>query len=143
MLGVWNRMDRWAVESGATLMYGLVKGDNDTMIGFQRKKKNYRFAGKQIVLSRPVHKTKRLHRIPEELGAEEVNTIIAPKKGFFYFLGPAVGLLLCLLVIAILLVDLSSHRNGFLFLGIFFVWVVAGTFYSAIHWRTKRAGGST
>jgi len=64
-------------------------------------------------------------------------------KGFLYFLAPAAGLLLCLLVIAILLVDLSSHRNGFLFLGIFFVWVAAGAFYAAIRLCTKRAGGSS
>ncbi len=79
MLGVWNRMDRWAEESGAALMYGLVKGDNDTMIGFQRKKKDYRFAGKQIVLSRPVYRTKKLRRLPEELSLEKINSVIAPK----------------------------------------------------------------
>jgi hypothetical protein len=28
MLRVWNLMDRWAEESGAALLYGLVKGDN-------------------------------------------------------------------------------------------------------------------
>jgi hypothetical protein len=34
MLRVWNLMDRWAEESGAALMYGLVKSDNTTMISF-------------------------------------------------------------------------------------------------------------
>jgi hypothetical protein len=43
MLLVWNLMDGWAEESGAALMYGLVKSENTTMIDFQRKKQSYRF----------------------------------------------------------------------------------------------------
>jgi hypothetical protein len=58
-------------------------------------------------------------------------------KGFFYFFAPAVGLLLCLLVIAILLVDLSSHRGGFVFLAIFVLWVIAGDVYSGLRLRRK------
>jgi APA family basic amino acid/polyamine antiporter len=59
-------------------------------------------------------------------------------KGFFYFFAPAMGLLLCLLVIAILLIDLSSHRDGFAFLAIFMVWVIAGAVYSGL--RRRRMG---
>jgi APA family basic amino acid/polyamine antiporter len=63
-------------------------------------------------------------------------------KGLLYFFAPAVGLLLCLLVIAILLIDLSSHRGGFIFLAIFAGWVVAGAVYSSLRLRRKnrRAG---
>jgi hypothetical protein len=73
MLRVWNLMDRWAEESGAALLYGLVKADNSTMIGFQQKKQNYSFTGKMIVLSRPVYRMKRLHQLPRELKPEEAN----------------------------------------------------------------------
>jgi APA family basic amino acid/polyamine antiporter len=58
-------------------------------------------------------------------------------KGFFYFFAPAAGLLLCLLVIAILLIDLSSHRSGFVFLSIFLVWVAAGAAYSGLRLARK------
>jgi APA family basic amino acid/polyamine antiporter len=58
-------------------------------------------------------------------------------KGFFYFFAPAMGLLLCLLVIAVLLIDLSSHRGGFIFLAIFVVWVIVGAVYSALRLRRK------
>jgi APA family basic amino acid/polyamine antiporter len=61
-------------------------------------------------------------------------------KGFFYFFAPAMGLLLCLLVIAILLIDLSSHRDGFAFLAIFMVWVIAGAVYSGLRRRMGRRG---
>jgi APA family basic amino acid/polyamine antiporter len=58
-------------------------------------------------------------------------------KGFLYFFAPAMGLLLCLLVIAILLIDLSSHRSGFVFLSIFLVWVAAGAAYSGLRLARK------
>jgi APA family basic amino acid/polyamine antiporter len=57
-------------------------------------------------------------------------------KGFFYFFAPAMGLLLCLLVIAILLIDLSTHQGGFIFLGIFVVWVAAGALYAGLRKKT-------
>ncbi|UCG00046.1 MAG: GNAT family N-acetyltransferase [Spirochaetaceae bacterium] len=79
MLRVWNLMDRWAEESGAALLYGLVKSDNTTMIGFQKKKQNYRFTGKMIVLSRPVFKLKPLRLQPQELTPEEANTYLTGK----------------------------------------------------------------
>ena len=62
-------------------------------------------------------------------------------KGIFYFLAPAVGLLLCVLVIAVLLIDLSSHPNGLLFLLIFVVWVAAGAVYSGLRLRRTRGAG--
>jgi APA family basic amino acid/polyamine antiporter len=62
-------------------------------------------------------------------------------KGFLYFFAPAMGLLLCLLVIVILLIDLSAHRGGFVFLGIFLVWVAAGALYAGLRLgRRKRPG---
>jgi APA family basic amino acid/polyamine antiporter len=59
-------------------------------------------------------------------------------KGLLYFFAPAVGLLLCLLVIAILLIDLSAHRSGFVFLAIFLVWVAVGAVYSGLRLKRKR-----
>jgi hypothetical protein len=79
MLRIWNLMDRWAEESGAALIYGMVKGDNATMIGFQQKKQNYRFTGKMTVFSRPVYRLKRLRRMPRELSNQEANDRICPK----------------------------------------------------------------
>jgi APA family basic amino acid/polyamine antiporter len=66
-----------------------------------------------------------------------------PLKGALYYLAPSIGLLLCLVVIAILLVDLSSHRDGLLFLGIFAAWVAAGALYAALRrGRRNTDGGS-
>ena len=61
-----------------------------------------------------------------------------PLHGVWYYLAPAVGLLLCLVVIVILLVDLSSHPGGFLFLGVFAIWVGAGALYAALRLRRRR-----
>jgi len=60
-------------------------------------------------------------------------------KGFFYFFAPAMGLLLCLLVIVILLIDLTSHANGLIFLVIFIAWVAAGAAYSWVRMLRKRS----
>jgi GNAT superfamily N-acetyltransferase len=79
MLRVWNLMDRWAEESGAALMYGLVKADNGTMIRFQEKKQNYRFSGRMVVLSRPVFRMKRLHHLPRSLAPEEADALLGPR----------------------------------------------------------------
>ncbi|MBN1836932.1 MAG: amino acid permease [Spirochaetales bacterium] len=65
-----------------------------------------------------------------------------PLRGGLYYLAPIVGLLLCLVVIAILLVDLGSHAGGFVFLGIFVVWVAAGAVYAALRLRRIRGRGS-
>lgn len=67
MLGVWNRMDRWARESGAQLIYGTVKGDNEIMLALQQKKKDYRFAGRLRIVGRPVYRSRSLRRLPEEV----------------------------------------------------------------------------
>ena len=64
-------------------------------------------------------------------------------KGLLYFFAPAMGLLLCLLVIAILLIDLSTHRAGFVFLAIFVVWVIAGAVYSTLRQRRKGRGSGS
>jgi APA family basic amino acid/polyamine antiporter len=62
-----------------------------------------------------------------------------PLRGALYYIAPIIGLVLCLVVIAILLVDLGYHPNGFLFLGIFAAWVLAGAAYAAL--RLRRRGG--
>lgn len=67
MLGVWLAMERWAQASGAHLIYGLVKHDNDPMIGMRDKRSAYRFVGRMEVCSRPVFRRLRLPRTPEEV----------------------------------------------------------------------------
>jgi APA family basic amino acid/polyamine antiporter len=56
-------------------------------------------------------------------------------KGAFYYIAPVVGLVLSLVIIAILLVDLSGHEQGMLFLGVFLLWTAAGAAYAGIKLR--------
>ena len=65
-----------------------------------------------------------------------------PLKGALYYAAPIAGLILCLVIVAILLVDLGSHRNGFVFLGVFAAWVAAGAVYAA-RVEKKKAFGRT
>jgi len=65
MLKAWLETEKWAEESGAAIMYGTVKGDNETMLGMQRKKKAYSFAGEMHIVSRPVYRKKHLRIEPE------------------------------------------------------------------------------
>jgi GNAT superfamily N-acetyltransferase len=71
MLGVWNAMERWAQESGAHLIYGLVKHDNDPMIGMRDKRSGYRFIGGMEVVSRPVYRRHRGGEPPEEVRPDD------------------------------------------------------------------------
>jgi APA family basic amino acid/polyamine antiporter len=52
-------------------------------------------------------------------------------RGAFYFLAPAVGIILCLIVVAVLLIDLLSHTDGLVFLIIFICWLMAGVLYAS------------
>ena len=61
-----------------------------------------------------------------------------PLRGVFAIAAPVGGLLLCLLTVGVLLVDLASRDNGWLFLGIFVVWVAGGAVYAAL--RIRRLG---
>jgi APA family basic amino acid/polyamine antiporter len=58
-------------------------------------------------------------------------------KGAFYYIAPIIGLLLSAIIIVILLVDLSAHEYGMLFLVIFIVWTAGGAVYAAIKLRKK------
>jgi GNAT superfamily N-acetyltransferase len=71
MLGVWNAMERWAQQAGAHLIYGLVKHDNDPMIGMRGKRSGYRFVGGMEVASRAVFRRQPVREAPEELRREE------------------------------------------------------------------------
>jgi GNAT superfamily N-acetyltransferase len=71
MLGVWNAMERWAQESGSHLIYGLVKHDNDPMIGMRDKRSGYRWVGGMEVVSRPVYRRARVREAPEEVRPED------------------------------------------------------------------------
>ena len=75
----------------------------------------------------------------KKLHPELYSQTTLPLNGALYYIAPSIGLLLCLIVIAILLVDLGSHPGGFLFLGIFVAWVAAGAVYSSL--RLRRRGG--
>jgi APA family basic amino acid/polyamine antiporter len=56
-------------------------------------------------------------------------------RGAWYYLAPAGGLLLCLLAIAILLVDLSSRPQGWWFFAVFLVWLAGGALFA---WLRRR-----
>jgi GNAT superfamily N-acetyltransferase len=56
MLKVWFETEKWAKDSGAQVMYGMIKGDNETMLGMQRRKRAYKFSGKMLIVSRPVYR---------------------------------------------------------------------------------------
>jgi GNAT superfamily N-acetyltransferase len=71
MLGVWNAMERWAQESGAHLIYGLVKSDNDPMIGMRDKRSGYRFVGGMQVVSRAVFRRAGVREPPEEVHPQD------------------------------------------------------------------------
>jgi hypothetical protein len=52
---------------------------------------------------------------------------------------PVGGLVLCLLTVAVLLVDLSTRGNGWYFLALFAAWVVGGAVYAALRLGRRRA----
>jgi GNAT superfamily N-acetyltransferase len=65
MLGAWLAMERWAKDVEAHAICGLVKADNEAMLGFQGKKSEYRFVGRMIVLNRAVYRRARIAAAPE------------------------------------------------------------------------------
>jgi hypothetical protein len=71
MLGVWNSMERWAQESGAHLIYGLVKHDNEAMISMRDKRSGYRWLGGMVVVSRAVFRRKPVREAPEEVSPQD------------------------------------------------------------------------
>ncbi len=76
MLGAWLAMERWAKDVGAHAICGLVKDDNEAMLGFQGKKSEYRFVGRMIVMNRSVFRRARLGSEPEPVpaGDPEIST---------------------------------------------------------------------
>ena len=52
-----------------------------------------------------------------------------------YWIAPIGGLVLCLLVIAILFVDLFSRDGAWLFLGVFVGWIAAGAAWAWVRSR--------
>jgi basic amino acid/polyamine antiporter, APA family len=58
-------------------------------------------------------------------------------KGGLYVAAPVIGLLLSVVIIAILLIDLSSHKNGMAFLAVFVVWTIAGAVYAWFRLRGR------
>lgn len=58
-------------------------------------------------------------------------------KGGLYVAAPVVGLLLSVVIIVILLIDLSSHQNGMVFLAVFVIWTVAGAIYGWLRLRGR------
>ncbi|MCK4516496.1 MAG: hypothetical protein KAU31_14645, partial [Spirochaetaceae bacterium] len=62
-------------------------------------------------------------------------------KGGLYYAAPIIGLLLSIVIIAILLIDLSSHQHGMIFLAVFVIWTIAGAVYAWLRLRGRRADG--
>ena len=60
-------------------------------------------------------------------------------KGFAYVAAPVVGLVLSVVIIAILLVDLSTHEDGMVFLAFFGIWIAVGAAYARARTRVLRA----
>ncbi|MBN1685022.1 MAG: amino acid permease, partial [Spirochaetales bacterium] len=58
-------------------------------------------------------------------------------KGAFYYIAPVTGLLLALIIIVILLVDLSTHESGMLFLSVFIAWTIGGAVYAWLRLRAR------
>ncbi len=58
-------------------------------------------------------------------------------KGAFYYIAPIIGLLLSVVIIAILLIDLSTHEHGWLFMAVFVLWTAGGAAYAAIRLRKR------
>jgi GNAT superfamily N-acetyltransferase len=79
MLRVWNLMNRWAETNGSELLFGLVKSDNESMLALQRKKKEYRFAGRMVVVGRPVFRERRLRAEPREVDLSRESRWISGK----------------------------------------------------------------
>jgi GNAT superfamily N-acetyltransferase len=69
MLGAWLAMERWAREVEGHAICGLVKADNETMLGFQGKRSEYRFVARMVVLNRPVFRRSRARSAPEQVPA--------------------------------------------------------------------------
>ena len=89
MLGVWNEMERWAGRQGAHLIYGLIKGDNEAMLGMRRRRAGYRLAGRQLIVSRPLTRPRRLRLVPEEVDlARDSGRIVARLPRAYSLLRP-------------------------------------------------------
>jgi APA family basic amino acid/polyamine antiporter len=59
-------------------------------------------------------------------------------RGIWYWLAPAGGLLLCLLAIAILLVDLSSRVQGWWLFAVFLAWLAGGALFAWLRRRSRQ-----
>ena len=62
-------------------------------------------------------------------------------RGAMFWIAPIGGLVLCLLVIAILFVDLLSRDRALLYLGVFVGWLVAGAAWAWLRRRHLAARG--
>lgn len=56
-------------------------------------------------------------------------------KGIWYYISPITGIVLSIVIILILLVDLASQDEGFIFLGVFLMWMISGSWY--IYFKSK------
>ena len=59
-------------------------------------------------------------------------------KGVFYYVAPVIGLLMAAVIVVILLVDLSTHKNGMRFLSVFIGWTTAGAVYAWLRLRNLK-----
>lgn len=70
---------------------------------------------------------------------EVIQRSALPLRGAMAVIAPVGGLVLCLLTVAVLLVDLGSRTNGWFFLGVFAVWVVGGALYAALRLGRRKS----
>jgi GNAT superfamily N-acetyltransferase len=81
MLGAWLAMERWAKDQSADAICGLMKADNETMLGLQGKRSDYRFVGRMVVLNRPVFRRARPGAPPEQFPAGAPRSVVAAVRG--------------------------------------------------------------
>jgi GNAT superfamily N-acetyltransferase len=70
MLGAWLAMERWAKDQDADAICGLVKADNEAMLGLQGRTE-YRWVGHMVVLNRPVFRRARPGVEPERVPTDD------------------------------------------------------------------------
>jgi APA family basic amino acid/polyamine antiporter len=70
---------------------------------------------------------------------EVIKRSALPLRGAMAVIAPVGGLVLCLLTVGVLLADLGSRKNGWLYLGVFAVWLVGGAVYAALRLGRRKS----
>ena len=73
MLLNWRRMETWAEETGARVIYGMVKADNTAMAALQLRHGGYHFGGRMRIVSRAVYRQRRVQTQPDLVDLRDEN----------------------------------------------------------------------